>query len=151
MRLIDDINILVKLYAEGGIEICTGEESTGKISSDSQQVFMIRTVIQPDADVIMYVSEEVCSRPDIWGQHDEKVRDKVDSIRRLRRDAKWIWIFGPLLFLSGYLGPGLEHIWWFVLVSIFSLIPLVLKTVLRCYLQRRIEEEIEHVCLRLKP
>ena len=149
MRFIDDINTLVKLYAEGGIEICTGEEKTGKSSSDNQQVFMIRTLIQPDADVVMYVSEEVGSRPDIWRQHYEKVRHNVDSTRRLRRNVKRIWVLSPVLFLSGYVGFGLEQVRWFILVSILSLIPLVLKPAVRYYLQRRIKKEAERICLRL--
>lgn len=149
MRLVDDIHNIIKLYAEGGIEICTGEENAGKGLLDNQQTFMIRTFIQPDADFVMYVSEEVYSRPDIWRRHHEKVRNAADSIRRLRRNVKRIWILGPLLFLFGYLGPGLEHIGWFVLVPILSLIPLVLKPAVRYYLQRRIEKGAQSMCSQL--
>lgn len=146
MRLVDDINNIIKFYAEGGIEICTGEEDATRSSLDNQQTFMIRTFIQPDADFVMYVSEEVYSRPDVWRRHHEKVRNTADSIRRLRRNAKRIWILGPLFFLSGYLGLDLEHTRWFVLAVVLSLIPVVLKPAVRYYLQRRIDKRAESIC-----
>jgi hypothetical protein len=118
--------MLVKLYAEGGIEVCSPEEKIAPSQSNGDQAFMIRTFIQPDGDVIMYVSKEVFSRPDIWRQHHEKIRNKVDCIRRLRRSVKRIWI------------------WRIILVSI--LIPFALKPILKLYFRFRIEKEIKHVC-----
>jgi len=146
LGLFNDVNMLVKLYAEGGIEICSPEEKIGPSQSNGDQGFMIRTFIQPDGDVIMYVSKEVFSRPDIWRQHHEKIRNKVDCIRRLRRMVKWIWILSPLLFLTGYVGLGFEQIWRIVPVSILTVIPFALKPILKLYFRLRIEKEIKHVC-----
>lgn len=143
MSLVNDINMLVKLYAEGGIEICSPEEKVGQSQSNGDQGFMIRTFIQPDGDVIMYVSKEVFSCPDIWCQHHEKIRNKVDCIKRLRRMVNWIWIFSPLLFLTGYFGLGFEPIWRIVLVSILPVIPFALKPILKLYFKLRIEKEIK--------
>ena len=146
MGFFNDVNMLVKLYAEGGIEVCSPEEKIGPSQSNGDQAFMIRTFIQPDGDVIMYVSKEVFSRPDIWRQHHEKIRNKVDCIKRLRRGVKRIWILSPLLFLIGYFCFGFEQIWRIVPVSILTVIPFALKPILKRYFRFRIEKGIKHVC-----
>jgi hypothetical protein len=146
LGLVNDVNMLVKLYAEGGIEICSPEEKIASSQSNGDQVFMIRTFIQPDGDVILYVSKEVLSCPDIWRQHHEKIRNKIDCIRRLRMRINWIWMLSPPIFLIGYVALGFEQIWQFVLVSILTLIPFALKPILKLYFGLRIKNEIKHVC-----
>ena len=146
MGFFNDVNMLVKLYAEGGIEVCSPEEKIGPIQSNGDQTFMIRTFIQPDGDVIMYVSKEVFSRPDIWRRHHEKTGNKVDCIKRLRRSIKWIWILSPLLFLIGCFFFGFEQMWRIVPVSILTVILFALKPILKRYFRFRIEKGIKHVC-----
>ena len=94
----DAAGLFKDLYLEGGIEILTPDSGKGP-------GVLAKTVIQPDADVIMYVSDEIFSRPDVWDAHREKLRKKIGVIHFfglfLGRLQKALRIVGVILLSIG--------------------------------------------------
>ncbi|MDM8523909.1 hypothetical protein QUF80_11120 [Desulfococcaceae bacterium HSG8] len=78
------LEILRMLYSEGGIEICTASG----MRDDQEENILLRTLIQPDADVITYVSEAAFEHADIRDEHQKKITDIIRSIRTLRISLK---------------------------------------------------------------
>jgi len=72
----------VDLYVEGGIVICTPDEVSG-------QELLCRTVIQPDGDIITWVSHAAVSQPDAWRSHFGKIENRMGSLRKVRAALKW--------------------------------------------------------------
>ncbi|MDM8515987.1 hypothetical protein QUF76_07295 [Desulfobacterales bacterium HSG16] len=54
-----------------------------------------RTLVQPDADVIMYVSKDALDRPDLLEKHFDILEKKILTIRRFRLFLKSV----PLILL----------------------------------------------------
>jgi len=99
---------LNKLYVEGGIEIRTlsSDEEQSDLPEEARPV-LIRTLIQPDADVLMSVDKEAISQPGIWDAHQEKLAQNIKAIRNLRRLFNGLWqairVMGiSFLLFSGY-------------------------------------------------
>lgn len=79
---------MARLYIDGGIEICT-RHPTVIPAPLGQHPLLARTVIQPDADIVTYVSEKLVDTPEYWRMHLDNVRNEINSIRRLRLILKW--------------------------------------------------------------
>ena len=94
---------VAKLFAEGGIQVCTSEHSKEDVAGP--QTLLAKTVIQPDADVTTYASAEALGRPDVWRRHQARVRQEVESLRRLRL----IVTHGRLTFAVPLLWPILGY------------------------------------------
>lgn len=100
--------MLKKLYAEGGIEICTpSPDEANSCLPENLRPVLIRTLIQPDADVLMSVAGDALGQPDIWDAHQEKLARNLEAILSLRRLIRRFWlairVMGVLfLILSGY-------------------------------------------------
>ena len=94
---------VAKLFAEGGIQVCTSEHSKEDVAGP--QTLLAKTVIQPDADVTTYASAEALGRPDVWRRHQARVRQEVESLRRLRL----IVTHGRLTFTVPLLWPILGY------------------------------------------
>lgn len=81
---------LKELYLEGGIEISTSLLTYGQEDQDKNQSLLARTIIQPDADVITYLSEEIGVYPNIWPRHLQEVEQKLKALKRLKLFLKYI-------------------------------------------------------------
>jgi len=83
------LEALKELYLEGGIEISTSLLTYGQEDQDKNQSLLARTIIQPDADVITYLSEEISVHPNIWPRHLQEVEQKLKALKRLKLFLKY--------------------------------------------------------------
>lgn len=146
MNPVNDFRTLVRLFAEGGIEISTPERGIGDGNSTNSNNLLVLTLIQPDADVITYVSGKALSQPETLRRHLRKIEKQIRSIRRFRNILAKIWLLSPLLLASGVYRFGIRRIQWVAITLAISATPLILKPFLRCYLQSRIRKEIQRIC-----
>jgi hypothetical protein len=79
---------ILELYGTGGIEILTYDGGAGQPPGGSA-VILARTVIQPDADVISFISSAVLDRPEVWQAHIRRVNGQTASLRRFRGVLRW--------------------------------------------------------------
>lgn len=127
--------ILRSLYAEGGVEIVTPG--------------VARTFIQPDADVIHYLAEELVHSPDAearFAPHFKKLEDFLDSLRKAQWISTWaFWGLVPLIWL--WVGIDWFHLGeWkpeMVYRLIFGLIPPVLKPALMLVFRHLLRKKID--------
>lgn len=87
----ETFNTFREMYTEGGLEVVTKDEE----SHSGPTQYLARTIIQPDADVIMIVSRKALDDPVAWQKHLEEVTKKANSIRRLRtvlRNSWWLFL-----------------------------------------------------------
>lgn len=140
----DTFNTLVKLYSEGAIDICTPCNTIGNDSPENSQPLLARTIVQPDADIIMYVSEEIVVRPDIWQEHLEKIEDKLGWIRRLRRFLRWTRLLSPVFLLCGGGFRFLSgQITWSILFLLLTLFFALVKPLIGFWFKQRLRREIK--------
>lgn len=138
----DTFDTLVKLYSEGGIEICTPENASGKGAPENGQPLLARTVVQPDADVIAYVSQEILVQPEIWQDHLNRTRDRLDWIRQLRRFLRWVKVCSPAFLVWGGWSVLNGQITRSILCLFLTLFFALLKPVVRFWFQQRLKREI---------
>ncbi len=81
---------LKELYLEGGIEISTSLLTYGQEDQDKDQSLLARTIIQPDADVITYLSEEIEVYPNTWPRHLQDVEHRLRILKYLKSFLKYI-------------------------------------------------------------
>ncbi len=72
----------MSLYVGGAVEICTPGNTSGR-------ELLCRTIIQPDADIITWVTPEVVSQRDALSEHLGRIRAEVRRIRRFRAAFRW--------------------------------------------------------------
>ncbi len=82
----------------------------------------IRTVVQPDIDVVTMLSPEVFEVDGLWEQHTAVVEEKLSIIYTLQQWIQQSWLAG-LLFPIGwlfynYIQVGFPDVWLYALESI---------------------------------
>jgi len=145
MVLRDAYETVVKLYFEGGIEVCTPDDASAEKDRENNRSLLARTVLQPDGDVLMYVSQEILARPGMWQAHMEKIRGKIDSISRFRMFLKWIRLLSPVLLVWGGYNLLNDSIWGFLLLVLPSFFVLIIKWIVGTFFQRRLKREIKRL------
>jgi len=144
--LVDSFRMLICLFSEGGIEVCTPEADPSGNQSKDQVQYLVRTLIQPDADVITFVSKEAIAKPELICQHLDNIRDKLHSLAKFRKTLARIWVLCPLLVFTGFYQFRFERIGWLAATTVLSFVPLVSRPLLRNYLHHRITKEIGRLC-----
>lgn len=142
----NSIRVIIRLFSEGSIEISTPEKGYGEVNSEAPCDLLVHTLIQPDADVITYVSRRALAHPEILSQHFKKIEQHIRSIRVFRQLLARTWILFPLLLASGIYKFGIQRIQWVGVSLVFSAIPLIIKPFFRYYLKFRIGKEIQRIC-----
>ena len=145
MVLRDAYETVVKLYLDGCIEVCTPDDSSAEKDRENNRSLLARTVLQPDGDVLMYVSQEILARPGIWQAHMEKIRGKIDSISRFRMFLKWIRLLSPVFLVWGGYNLWNASIKGFLLLVLPSLFVLIIKPIVGIFFQRRLKREIKRI------
>ena len=131
---------LVDMFARGGLEVTTFGDGDG---SDNGRLPLIRTVIQPNANIITWVQPGV-ENPEAWAAHYEKLQSQIEGIRRIRR----LFNYGSIAVISAYVAifnlVSQELTSWLIrfVVSIVSviLLRLILKLIFRWYIRRQINK-----------
>ena len=129
MSTLEDLS---ELYSQGGITVCTPEDQ-----------ILVRSVIQPDADIITWVSPDVLKDPSIWDTHLRQVRAKFNFARRLRMVIRNSWFVTPLPGLIGIVTSLVEKEFVPLLHGLgisllFFVVRIGLITLLRFYIRRKI-------------
>ncbi len=109
---------LAAFYRDGGLEIITpapgaasgaDENAPDSPLADSDRRLAARSLIQPDGDVILFVSEEALENPELLKRHFEQALPRINAIARLRWLARmmglaaWLAVAGGLIY-GGYEG-----------------------------------------------
>jgi hypothetical protein len=97
----DILNAIQRLYADGGIEICTYSSIDTDGAESGRPLLLARTFIQPDADIVTHLSERILTVPDKWRAHVDAVRAIVTGMRRLRRVIRSVWMTFPVPLIIG--------------------------------------------------
>lgn len=146
MYLVESFRMLICLFSEGGIEVCTPEADSSGYQSKDQVQYLVRTLIQPDADFITFVSKEALAKPELICRHLDNIGDKLHSLGKFRKILARIWVLCPLLVLSGFCQFGFQQLRWLAATTVLSFVPLVSRPLLRRYLHHRITKEIGRLC-----
>ena len=106
----------------GGLQITTGlngrslpppKQST-PYTGKQFEAKGIRTVIQPDMDVMTMLSPEVLGMDGLWEQHMAVVEQKLDSIRNLQQWVQQSWVllmvFPTAWLLFNYIRVGFPDV-----------------------------------------
>ena len=98
------LNMFLRLYVDGGVEICTYSARDTDGAEKSRPLLVARTFIQPDADIVTHLSERILMMPDEWQAHVETLRAKVVGMRRVRRAIKFVRVAfpAPLIMVGTY-------------------------------------------------
>ena len=125
---------LSELYAEGGITVCTPEDSV-----------LVRSVIQPDADILTWVSPDVFENISIWETHLGQVRQKFNFAQRIRLAIRYSYYLTPLPGVVGSVMAIIQRDYLPLVFSLgVSLLPFVgrlgLIALLKFYIQRKIDQ-----------
>lgn len=149
--MINTFKIFRQFYSEGGFDIFTSLGSDTPSPENGRELF-IQTIIQPDADIIIYLPKEAIDHPEVWEAHIEtawkthlkKTEDVARSIYRFRMSVKralrGLSVVGVLLVLKSLydyiiLGEGAPYIMF--LGSFMSLFPSFLKYGVMFYMKRK--------------
>jgi hypothetical protein len=77
-------SVFTELYLKGGIEVCTFSESNVTRHGKDDSSLLIRTIIQPDGDVMTFLSERALREASFWEAHLDQIGDKIRKLRLLR-------------------------------------------------------------------
>ena len=125
------VDTFLKLYVEGGIEICTYSSRDTDGPGNRSRFLLARTFIQPDADVVTHLSEKILTMPDEWQTHIDTLQTKMVGMQRFRRLIGSIWMAFPAPLMLGSYKAWNEFAQHNVFELLRSLAPhLVLSTVL---------------------
>ncbi len=126
----DAFSLLRDLFLKGGMEIDTPFDPDSK-----NRLLAARTIIQPDADIIMYVSKEALNRPDLVCNHFNALEKKIAKIRRLRLFLKSVpnvlWLVSLGFLAKGVFVIGKGEIVMFICGVALSGMAYVIKPVAR--------------------
>ncbi len=112
--------VLSELYLAGGIEICSPAKPGTGTSIDDASSLLLKTIIQPDGDVSMYVSEDALnpdeSEKNLLISHFSILSKKINSLKDFRLFInKAIWgarFFGAFLLFAGFLNIAAPWMNW---------------------------------------
>jgi hypothetical protein len=171
MSLRSDLNDLVEIYSAGGLQVVTllsGEDGTTTESGTnrpydgkSYDQKGMRSIIQPDGDLVTVISPEVLTKPQVWQLHTETIDEKLAVLERLKQWARQSWVlfliipitwFGYNMMTKGFveigiawLGPAIISILIvlakdkFLHILQILVFPLIMRIVMR-YLKHRLEQ-----------
>ena len=133
----ETFSTLREMYTEGGLEVATIDDES--LTGPTQ--YLARTIIQPDADVIMVVSRKALGNSEAWQTHLEAVTKKVNSIRRLRTLLRNLWSLSliPLVWGTyGFFSGDIVQIAWSFALAVLPLAirPIVTQLAGRYLLKR---------------
>ncbi len=128
MSMRDYLQQLIALQTSG-IQVVTLMDGTIALPQD-EPVYTgkrfeqrgIRTVVQPDMDVMTMLSPDVLEMDGLWERHTAVVHEKLSIIYKTQRWIERSWLFGmpiPLVWLLyNYLHVGLLNMWSHIVESI---------------------------------
>ena len=107
MGLKQTLDHLSALYVDGGVDIVT------PMPGDGEGRLALRTVVQPDGDILFYLSEPVPEiGDDLFRTHGARVERVVRSVRRLRILACGGQTLAPVVGAGFVLQSGLDCFLW---------------------------------------
>jgi len=134
------LQLLVDMFAKGGLEVTTF--SAGD-DSENGRLPLIRTVIQPNANIITWVQPGV-ENPKAWEEHYEKLNNKIRSIRRIRQLINYSSIAVIAAYIAVFNLVTQDLYGWLIrlVISIVGAILLrsLLKLSLRWYIRKQINK-----------
>jgi hypothetical protein len=170
MSIRSDLNDLVEMYSAGGLQVVTllnGEDGT-TTESDTNRPYNgkihdlkgVRSIIQPDGDLVTVISREVLIRPKVWQRHTETIDDKLAVLDKLKQWARQSWVLFLIIPIAwaiydvkakGFPEVGFAWLGPIILSLIIALakkqllqilqvlvLPLIMRIVMR-YIHRRLE------------
>lgn len=144
--------MLRRLQLEGGIEVLTPDPVLSGASTEEPAPPLIRTMVQPDADIITYVGPSALHRPEICDQHLRALQGRLETLRRFRRDVRYAVIGarvagGGLLAASGWeswAGYWRDNLFWtasgFVFGAALVFGKTIARRVFRIYFRKMVNE-----------
>jgi hypothetical protein len=132
---------LIEMFAKGGIEITTFDGADGEAS---ERPPLLRTVIQPNANVITWTSRGK-EYPQAWVRHYEKLHSRIESIRRIRAYLQYSGFLSYFILVPAVIRSALtEQLVPFILSLILALVtPFLLRFffayALRIYIRRQMQ------------
>ena len=138
--MIEFYQVLVDMFAKGGLEVITYGDGD---DSENGRLPLIRTVIQPTANIITWVQPGM-KNPKAWEEHYEKLQSQIRSIQRIRYFLNYSSIVVIAAYIAVFNLVTQDLYNWFirVVVSIVGAILLryILKLGLRCYIRKQINK-----------
>jgi hypothetical protein len=131
---------LVDFYGKGGLEITTYSDVDDTAAKRSH---LVRTVVQPDADIISWVHLGTVSE-EVWEKHLGELQNKVRSIKRVRwllKYAGFLFVIVPFTIYNA-VTRELTHLIFSLIISILAafLFRFVIALSLRLYIRRQLEK-----------
>ena len=131
---------LVDLYGKGGLEIVTEYEQD---AAAAKQPLLIRTVVQPDADIITWVHPGAES-VSLWERHQRKLQSKIRSAQRVRwllKYAGFILVLVPFTIYNAFTRELIPLIASFLLsITAAFLFRYLIALVLRLYIRHQLDK-----------
>ena len=126
---------LTELFGMGGITVCTPNDPV-----------LVKSVIQPDADILTWVSPDVFEDTSIWEIHLGEVRKKFKFAHWLKSFIRKSWILTTLPFLYGIVVSALDKkisiapLFYSLGISVLLVVVRIgLIALLRFYIQRKMK------------
>ena len=102
MSLRSDLNNLVEMYSAGGLQVVTllnEEDGTTAVSNANRPYDGrtrnqkgVRSIIQPDGDMVTVISPEVLIKPKVWQRHTKTINDKLAVLDKIKQWARQSWV-----------------------------------------------------------
>jgi hypothetical protein len=100
MGFVQGLNVLKQLFAEGGLEIRTPQQVGIAPGGEDNQPLLARTIIQPDGDVITFVSDAALYEEELWKAHVERITENIRQIRLIRMSPAFSVTFISIVSLG---------------------------------------------------
>ena len=149
MSVLDDARTIITLFSEGGVEICTPRSGEGSNQDEKEKSFAMRSVIQPDADILTFISPEAVSDMEAHRRHFEEVRLKMRCLKRFRYMQAAGWAICIPLSILGILKGGIEQLWQLLPYSALAIVPIGLKKLSIALLRNQTRKAINRLCQRV--
>ncbi len=108
------LQLLVDMFAKGGLEVTTFNAGD---DPENGRLPIIRTVIQPNANIITWVQPGV-EDPKAWEEHFEKLDNQIRSIRRIRHLLNYSSIAVMTAYIVAFNLVTQDLVNWFIRLAV---------------------------------
>jgi hypothetical protein len=130
MNPIATIAAIRDLYAHGGIEVCTPLDGESG-ASRARTRLAARTVIQPNADLLIHVTPEAVDNRDVWQAHLRSVDERMRWLRRVRAALRyspylslvWLSVWAGLILGPAVVNADLELVAERAVLAVLGFVP----------------------------
>lgn len=141
MGLVNEIRIVSKMIAQGGLLVTTPQMEEGSNAAKSGPC-LIRSLIQADADIITQIHETALISPVILNRHSDKLNEFLSHINNFNRR---LLLFNKAALAGTVLGIGMglfhSPTWLWALVPAV-LGPMLIRTCIVEYLHLKIKTQM---------